>query len=199
VRIRGFASQRGFTLMETMVAVLLLSIAIVGPLTIANKGIRTTTVAKDQDTAFYLAQDVVEYVRYVRDTNRLHGFPWLSGLDGVNNPGGFWNSDMNLGDCVNAGGTNYCNIDSIQNSIASCVSAVFCSGLPLTYDPTLSNYFGWNDGRKASIFTRGISIKLINSNEALVTVKVSWSDQTSGAASSITRSVTVRESLFNWQ
>ena len=57
--------------METLIAVLVLSLAITGPLTIAQKGLQAALISKDQDTAFYLARDAVEYVRFVRDTNCL--------------------------------------------------------------------------------------------------------------------------------
>ena len=50
---------RGFTLIETLIAVLILTTAIAGPLTIASKGLTATLVAKDQISAFYLAQDAV--------------------------------------------------------------------------------------------------------------------------------------------
>src|SRR3989338_5317255 len=48
------ARVRGFTLIETLIAVLLLSVAVTGPLTIASKGLTATLTAKDQFVAYYL-------------------------------------------------------------------------------------------------------------------------------------------------
>jgi prepilin-type N-terminal cleavage/methylation domain-containing protein len=73
---RILKQARGFTLVETLVAVLLLTVAIAGPLTIISKSLITALVAKDQVTAFFLAQDAVEYVRFVRDTNKLQDSAW---------------------------------------------------------------------------------------------------------------------------
>src|SRR5579864_4923963 len=98
---------KGFTLMETLVAVLLLSIAIAGPLTIASKGIQATTLAKDQDSAFYLAQDAIEYVRWARDTNTLGNTNWLEGT-------------INLTPCVSTDGSASCQIDTLKSTISAC-------------------------------------------------------------------------------
>ncbi|MCK6462370.1 MAG: type II secretion system GspH family protein [Candidatus Pacebacteria bacterium] len=75
---------RGFTLIETIVAIALLSAAVAGPLTMAIKSISNASVSQDQLTAFYLAQEAIEYVRKVRDDNVLSGnsgSDWLEGLD----------------------------------------------------------------------------------------------------------------------
>src|SRR4051812_29896076 len=76
----GKGVQKGFTLVEAMVAISILSLAVTGPLVIAQKGIGSAIYARDQVTASYLAQEGVEYVRNVRDTNRIAGSPWLTGL-----------------------------------------------------------------------------------------------------------------------
>lgn len=167
----------GFTLIETLVAIVILTTAIAGPLTIAAKSFMAATVVKDQITAFYLAQDAVEYIRFKRDTNRLAGSSWLTGLDG--------------GICTGATG---CYLDSTGNNPAN---PTFCPGTcqPLRYDTT-NNRFTYTGGT-ATIFKRTIVITTpvgTNADEASITVTVSWSDQ-----AGITRSVVVLENMFNWQ
>src|SRR4051812_17046488 len=110
--------HKGFTLIETLIAILVLMLAIVGPLTIASKGLQTTLVSKDQETAFFLAQDAVEYVRWVRDTNKLSGNGWLAGLDGTAN--GHTNNGVAGGNCTAASG---CTVDSLKDTTASCSGA----------------------------------------------------------------------------
>jgi prepilin-type N-terminal cleavage/methylation domain-containing protein len=74
--------KKGFTLVETMVAISILMLAILGPLSIASSGLRNSLFAKDQVTAYYLAQEGIEYVRYIRDDNYLQSSGnWLEGLD----------------------------------------------------------------------------------------------------------------------
>src|SRR6266404_2318694 len=104
---KAHKNMKGFTLIETLVAVLLLSIAIVGPMTIAQKGLQTALIAKDQSTAFNLAQDAVEFIRFARDTNCLvtsvgacPAANWLNG-----NGGG---TTINLGNCISTTGTTAC-------------------------------------------------------------------------------------------
>ena len=72
--------MKGFTLIETLVAILLLSSAIAGPMTIAARGLYASTIVRNEVTAYYLAQDAMEYIRYARDSNSLTGSDWLSNL-----------------------------------------------------------------------------------------------------------------------
>ena len=57
----------GFTLVEAMVAVTVLTLAISGAFFTANSAIIAAEIASDQLTASYLAQEGVEYVRKMRD------------------------------------------------------------------------------------------------------------------------------------
>src|SRR3989338_5015518 len=79
------SNREGFTLVETIVAIAILAIAMVGPLSLAQRGLNASIYARDQITSFYLAQEAIEYVRNRRDTNNLNslsgGALWLSGLD----------------------------------------------------------------------------------------------------------------------
>lgn len=179
------ASRGGFTLIETLVAVLVLMTAIAGPLTIASKGLQATLVAKDQNTAFYLAQDAIEYVRYVRDTNKLKGQAWLSGLDGTANGFSAVDTGLGAGACTSVNG---CTVDSIQDSIATC-AGTGCA--VLRYNSGL-NRFEYASGI-TSIYRRTVSLQVTGS-EALVRVTVTWSDQ--GA---LVRTVTVNEVIEDWQ
>src|SRR3954462_4723522 len=62
---------RGFTLLETMVAVTLLAVAIVAPMSLTVQSLTSAYYARDEVTAFYLAQEGVESVRDFRDNNIL--------------------------------------------------------------------------------------------------------------------------------
>lgn len=62
---------RAFTLIETLVAITILSIAIVAPMTLAWQSLSSAYYARDQVTAHHLAQEAVEAVRSIRDRNIL--------------------------------------------------------------------------------------------------------------------------------
>jgi prepilin-type N-terminal cleavage/methylation domain-containing protein len=61
------ARVRGFTLIETLVAISLLSIAIVAPMSLTSQSLSAAYYARDQITAFNLAQEGLEAVRAIRD------------------------------------------------------------------------------------------------------------------------------------
>ncbi|MEK7156326.1 MAG: prepilin-type N-terminal cleavage/methylation domain-containing protein, partial [Patescibacteria group bacterium] len=61
----------GFTLVETLVAVMLLSVAVVAPMSLAARSLGSAYYARDQITAFYLAQEAIEALRSIRDSQIL--------------------------------------------------------------------------------------------------------------------------------
>jgi type II secretory pathway pseudopilin PulG len=61
--------SRAFTLVETLVAISILMLSVTGPLYYASEALKAAIYARDQITAFYLAQDAFEQIRKVRDDN----------------------------------------------------------------------------------------------------------------------------------
>jgi prepilin-type N-terminal cleavage/methylation domain-containing protein len=184
-------NNRGFTLIETLVAVLILASTIVGPLSIASRSLNNALVAKDQVTAFFLAQDAVEYARYVRDTNRLLGADWLLGTGGTG-------AGVDLATpCTTAQG---CYLDSTAAVVGFGDVPTVCdnsSGCPLlNYDQTNSRftYASVSSTITRSLFTRKIVLTSINATEQQLVVTVSWND-----VGGVTRTVTVNENIFAWQ
>lgn len=169
---RAFAkrlSERGgFTLIETFVAITILLTAIAGPLTIASKGLSSSLLARDQITAFFLAQDAIEYIRSVRDGNALAEESWLTGLDL----------------CMN----DYCAVDSKEDSIESCPGGV-CPAL--RYDES-TGFFGYSLIHPASTFTRTVTLSTVDGKEVSINVTISWK------TGIFTRSLTVRENMLDW-
>ncbi|MCR4276304.1 MAG: prepilin-type N-terminal cleavage/methylation domain-containing protein [Candidatus Parcubacteria bacterium] len=66
--------MKGFTLIESMIAVTILTLSIAGPLYTANSAIVASMTARDQLTASYLAQEGIEYVRAMRDYEYLAAY-----------------------------------------------------------------------------------------------------------------------------
>ncbi len=69
--------NKGFTIIETLVAISILVIAVTGPLSLASRGLAYSQYAKDEVTAFYLANEALDVIRNIRDTNIRSGKPWL--------------------------------------------------------------------------------------------------------------------------
>ena len=164
------AKQAGFTLIETFIAITILLIAMTGPLYLVTKSLSASKLAKDQTTAIYLAQEAVEYIRNIRDSNILNNDNWLTDLSA----------------CLDA----KCVINSPDDR-----NVVACSGgecVPLNYDP-LSKLYRYDEGAE-SRFRREIQINTLSSGkEVEIVVTLSWP---SGPTEKI---FTVREHLFNWQ
>jgi type II secretory pathway pseudopilin PulG len=203
------AAEGGFTLIETLVAITILMIAITGPLVFVSASVGQALYAKDQITAFYLAQDAVEQVRNIRDTNAIlsrSGSPTDSWL--VNSSGG--PSTNNLTACLNGdtyGSGHTCVISTTNNPgqsyVAGCPAGDGGSSIcpALEFDPVTFEYgypsptYGTLDAGTAltSLYTRTVKItELVPNVEAQVAVTITWSAQ------NIPRTFTVVEDLFNW-
>lgn len=163
--------QRGFTLVETMVAISILMLAILGPLSIASAGLKNSIYARDQVAAYYLAQEGVEFIRYARDDN------YMRRLDGEVGVG--WLEDLD--DCKTSNG---CAIDVYEwslvndpvfaNYVGPCGNAD-CSS-PQMFVSNNGNYsYNSSDGVPAH-FNRSIKIEPVSGslNEVKITSTVTW-------------------------
>lgn len=158
-----------FTLIETLVAISVLIMALVGPLSIAEQSLRSAYYSRDQVTAFYLAQEGIEYVRGVRDQNYLTANTWLT----------------NLTDCESA----KCVVDSPNFSHTVCPNDV----CPAVLVSSVGGLFNQTSGTPSK-FTRVLTLTPVAGapDQIIVGVTVSWM---SGA---ISRTFTINERLFNW-
>lgn len=186
----------GFTLVETLVAVAILGTAIVGPFVAIQTALKASYAARDQLVATMLAQEGIEYVRGVRDSNYLYNIKnptltaksWLQGVDGT---GGSV-------DCVDAvptdGTARRCLVDpTAATSIRLCDSNGAGTCDRLNYVPSLRIYTqATPSGYVASTFTRSVTLSPIGANEMQVTVVVTFTSARQGYT------VTLTERLSNW-
>lgn len=73
-----FKKQEGFTLVETLVAVLILTLSIGALLSLASGGFYSVKYSRNQIVANNLLQESVEYIRNSRDSAIEQGFTWDS-------------------------------------------------------------------------------------------------------------------------
>lgn len=64
--------NKGFTLVETLVAISIFTVSLLGIMSVLASGISNTSYAKQKMVASYLAQEGIEYVRNMRDTAVLY-------------------------------------------------------------------------------------------------------------------------------
>lgn len=164
--------KKGFTLLETLIAITILLVSIGGPLTIATKGLSSALFARDQITAFYLAQEAIEFTKNKRDEHALNDDDWSTGfLD-------------TFSGCIDGG---ECEIDITNNTVSACSGT--CNRLK--YDSGTGFYN--HDSGDDSIFRRSLALTTVNDNEVAAAVTMEW---TSGLLS---RTFTLRENILNWQ
>lgn len=77
--------DRGFTLLEIIIAIFVLTIGIIGVFSVLPQMLSYTAFSSSQLIAAYLSQEGIEIVRNIRDTN------WLT-------PGNSWNTGLDQGD-----------------------------------------------------------------------------------------------------
>lgn len=143
-------SNFGFTLVETFVAIVILMIAVTGPMTLFSNSISDGVYAKNQVTASYLAQEGLELVINLRDSNIRNGNDWLNGLS-VCTSGPCYFSDV--GQTFSS-----CGGDCPAFNLNSATGEYF-------YDPSYPE----------TIFSRYITIEEIGSgDEARVISEVHW-------------------------
>lgn len=166
----------GFTIIEAMIAILVLLIAVVAPLSIITSNLNSTFFARDEVIATYLAQEGVEIIRQRRDSNFINigsGVVWDNGFTS----------------CESG-----CRVDGTKitlgvPTISPCISGA-CEDLYL--DPN-GFYTHDADGTVGSNFSRNISTKYnTDRTEILVTVNVSF--QTGRRV----KTVTVEDYLRKW-
>ncbi len=168
-------SDKGFTLLETLVALTVLTFAFLGPITLAFYSIRSASYSQNQTIAFYLAQEAIEFVKNRRDTNSLRQTgDWLEGL---------YEFCRNSNGCIIDVAFAYSDPRSIQ---------LCSSGCPKIKYNNSTGLYGYSSGGE-SPFVRAIRFKKLNNQEEKIIVEVSWDERL------FHRSFEFQENILDWQ
>jgi len=183
-------SNSGFTIIETMVAVFILTTSLAALLNLTASSAVTARYSRNEIIANYLLQEAVDFIRNDRDTIAFQG-----NVDGS----GWSNFKSTYSSCFFDAG---CIIEPIKgnSSIQSCLNSTSgINGCPLLkYSDNLAENRGFYsyEGTTNSVFRR--QIKMYNNadnpeDEIDIVVTLEW--QNGG----VTRSRTLNSSLLNWQ
>jgi prepilin-type N-terminal cleavage/methylation domain-containing protein len=119
-------NSKGFTLVETLVAIGILSMAIAPALYTAYQSIIAVNFARDQMTASYLAQDAMDYLIAKKNQNIIactDGNPNHTAACNYPDPapkefGNYWLADLALCDATGSSNINKkCEIDTTRKAI----------------------------------------------------------------------------------
>ncbi|HEV3244890.1 MAG TPA: prepilin-type N-terminal cleavage/methylation domain-containing protein [Candidatus Paceibacterota bacterium] len=203
LQVTSYRLQTGFTLIETMVAISLLMLALIPPMSLAAQALTTAYYARNQVTAYYLAQEGIEIVRAVRDANII------AIAEG--------NSSANIFDGIPYGTTAATapafTVDALQVTSSALDTCTSSGCPPLQTNGSVYGYApgcepsgtngtwttsdcgtasGWTD----TTFTRTVKAYLLSSSdpdEMRVTVSVTWKQ-----GSFQTQTFTINEDLYRW-
>jgi type II secretory pathway pseudopilin PulG len=157
--------EKGFTLVETLVAIGILSLSILSGFTAVQGSLKNSSLSKDQITAFFLTQEAFELIKNIRDTNALvdlGGTPtnWLAGMaENSGNPCYFG---------------NVCRIDYLK-TLTNCNGAFgACPFLNQSISGTSLGLFGYTAGWQTTKFKREIQFESVSADQVYVTVRITW-------------------------
>jgi prepilin-type N-terminal cleavage/methylation domain-containing protein len=207
----GFC-RRGFTLLETLVAIAIFSVSLLGVLSLMASSITSTTYAKNKIIAGYLAQEGLEYMRNLRDTYVLYdtvGFQdgWSTFETHVGLTGSLC-ADSNtpkhgcyIGDLIPSSFSSHIlpAVPLVEPIISVPITACndsTCSNGSLLYDSSKGAYVVTSNSpyTTKTSFTRQITVAAVGGtgDEVQVTSTVYWK-QGSGSYN-----IKLSENLYNW-
>jgi len=174
--------QRGFSLVETLVAVSILLIVIVGPMSITSRTAKSATFASEQVQAFFLAQEGVELVQKARDDLVLGHFLPSGHADYVSNPWSDFGPTGVYVDCYDS--DEGCGLEWSATNDGEFATVVDCgvtaSTNCLLYKDTSSpgrSRFTYDDDsgtNDPTLFTRRIYLTANGTSDVKVVSEVTW-------------------------
>lgn len=186
MNIRTIQQHKGYSLVEVLVAVAILMLSIVGPLTIAMKSLQSAQYALQQNTAFFLAQEGITAV----NTLRNNGF--LAVYIGATTDSWAWSRDERLTPCYMEQG---CNIDfrdsTLYDNIMDCDFAEKACVMGINYSATRAVYRMFSGIETP--YKRVIKMENITPDEIAVESTVTWGSTLLGG----TQTITLTTSVFN--
>ncbi len=170
--------QAGFTLIETLIAIFILTLTIGGLLTLAANGYYSVRYSRNQITANDLIEESLEYFHNSRDSAAQQGVGWSQ-----------WTADFNVSDdgTVLGGSTpqgcyadSGCTVDlyTTNNHVKACDSTC-----PFIYYTT-NGYYGYDSSSyplsidagtpTLTTYKRTITMHMNGPDQLIVTSTVTW-------------------------
>jgi len=142
--------KKGFTLIEVIIAIFLVTVGVGGAIALVNQTIAFTQVTSSRLIAVYLGQEGIEIVKNIRDTNFLKIHKKVAGIN--------WNTGLT--DCL-AG----CEADYNDLSLVSADRYL-----------TINGFYNYGFGPETA-FKRKIIITPDGTEILEVSVEVSWQER----------------------
>ncbi len=182
----------GYSLVEVLVAISVLLIATVGPMTIASRGLQSAQFAREQATAVFLAQEGIEAIVAERNGSILAAIQ-----NGDLSESWDWHTSGSISRCFSGAG---CGVDFNNEDVRSPIIDCGSSSCMLRYVPGTSVPYRAN-GASAdeTMYERVIHLEEVGAGsrdkEVLITSTVTWQSRLyTGIAP---QKVELRSTVFN--
>jgi prepilin-type N-terminal cleavage/methylation domain-containing protein len=187
--------NKGFTLLETLIAIAILTVALGGAFGIAQKSLMTSNLSRTQTAAFFLAAEGLEMVRDLRDNialyNNAHASAPIDWLLPIKNACGGSYSGCSFDIDPGSQGLSISSGGSIVDTTA--IKSNCGAGCQLKVVGSAPSYMTSNSAAGTnSNFSRKIEITEVNPagphKEAVAKVTITWGSQ----------SFVLTETFSNW-
>jgi len=176
--LKNLKNNQGFTIAEMVVVIFIISVSLIGILSLISQNIRAEYVNKNMVIASQLAQEGLELVRNIRDDNFINGGgDWKHGAGGALSKDDIVQDNVYTIDYVN--GINN-NVDSINDANAK-----------LYLDN--NSFYENSSSANPTIFSRVITVDNETADSITLTCVVQWQDHSSP------RQYSVQMVLYNWR
>jgi prepilin-type N-terminal cleavage/methylation domain-containing protein len=164
--------SKAFTLIETMVSLMMISVALLGIYAAIAKYTQQTKQVKENYIASLLGQEGIEIIRNLRDTN------WITGGRAA------FSTGLISSNC-NVDGTGGWRVDYLATSTADLVSNT--APVPYLYTNDTNGFYNYTSGT-VTPYKRQICV--VEDGDILhVSVVIYWTSH----------STTIKEDLYNWK
>lgn len=213
--MKTISYKKGFTLVETLVAILILVVAISALFTLASNSLFSVRSAKNQSTALYLAQEAMDYIRSTRDDATLQLVPWQIWIDYFNVDGGGTQIPSGGFPSIGCYSPQGCTLDVVHATVSSSAA----SGLPprtarectakgcdffMFYKSAAMSFYGYTANpypfaglrSEPSGFSRVVHMRYnpTNLDQVIVEITVEWYNTQNSTS---TESLTITQNFMN--
>lgn len=174
---------KGFTLVEVLISIAVLTLAFLGPLSVATSALSNASFSINQIIAYNLAEEGMEFIIYKRDSMIFA------------DPVGGWDAFRSLtqgAGCQKGGGTNGCGVDVVAGTLVPCSPAAYPNPNCTLHKNAATGLYSLASGDPASVFERTIAIPSGNSDEKQVLVTITWREKNGNL-----RTFTLERNVYN--
>ena len=206
-------ARGGFTLLEVLVAIAVIATVGFIPISVVSNHIIENALTENRVTASLLAQEIIEYVRYTRDSDMLDpsGGDWFNDLYDISASSAYKNCIVYADDWVAGTSKQYCTIECFNGADKTAQGECGTTGTGgKEYDGFIagvasvggvrSNNPDTCDGRAVKsngAFTTVLNLVIPRQSSevqyAVVVPCISWKDK-----NNVIKKVTVKEVVFEW-